>query len=375
MNQFLIDGDVLTISQNYLENDSFEIISSPSNYFFEWDNSPLATTLITNLLNENPKNVLLIDKKVYDLYFSKLDIDAEQLYIIDATEENKTVYTALEVISFLEKHAFTKGETLLVVGGGIIQDIGAFVGAAYKRGISWVYFPTTLLAMCDSCIGGKTGLNHNNAKNQVALFSAPTKIVLNPLFLNTLQESEIRSGLGEILKLLITGGEPVFKIYESLVHQGRVENITDLKTLILSSLYVKKAVIEKDEFEKNHRKSLNYGHTFGHALEVLANYKIPHGQAVALGIIIVNKISLDKGLLALELYNRIKTKALELLRIDDVKYIDTKNLLDVVRKDKKVKGSSVSLVLIENLGKTVFIKTEIEDKLLQEVNAILQEEF
>lgn len=372
---FKIDNTVFNLPSDYLQKENFTISSSPYDYFVQWDHALDPIDSILNALQTNPKNILLIDANVYKMYFSNIKIDPKQLFLINAIEENKTVYSALDLIRYLEENFFTKGELLLVVGGGIVQDIGAFVGAAYKRGIRWIYFPTTLLSMCDSGIGGKTGLNHNNAKNQVALFSAPEKVCINIQFIKTLRESDIRSGLGEILKLLIIGGEALFSQYEQLVKKGAIHNLDDLKILILTSLYIKKSVIEFDEFEKNHRKSLNYGHTFGHAVEILSNYKIPHGQAIGLGIIIVNKLSLDKGILSQNTYDRIKTKALELLDIEDLKQVDTQNLLDAVQKDKKVKGKELSLVLIEDLGNTIFLKIEIQKQLLSEVQKILSEEF
>lgn len=372
---FTIDGKEFYIPEDYQQHENFTVISVPKNYQVEWDNQEDPAQNIIRAMNENTKNFLLIDKSVAELYFDDLSFAEGRSMVIESIESIKNIYTALEIIEHLEKIEFTKADTLIVVGGGIIQDLGAFVAACFKRGINWVFYPTTLLAMCDSCIGGKTGLNHNSAKNQVALFSAPVKVVLNINFLKTLTASEIRSGLGEIYKLCIIGGETFFEIYEKLVVEGKVNNIADLKRLILAALYIKKAVIEEDEFEKSYRKSLNYGHTFGHAFEILADYKIPHGQAVALGAVIANKISLDQELIDQDFYQRLKKYAFELIDINIVKTIPTENLARIVKKDKKVLNTEVSLVLVRKPGNIVFVKMIVDESINTLVNKIITREF
>ncbi len=156
---FIIENKEFFIPKNYLTNTNFTVKSSPKNYELIIDkNEPIK--YIINLLEENNKNVLFIDKNVFSLYFSNLNLEGKNIYIFEAIEKNKDIEHALELISYLENICFTKAEKLIVVGGGIIEDIGAFVGATFKRGINWIFFPTTLLSMCDSCIGGKTGLNY-----------------------------------------------------------------------------------------------------------------------------------------------------------------------------------------------------------------------
>lgn len=372
---FTIDGKEFYVPEDYQQHENFTVMSIPKNYQVEWDNQEDPAQNIIRAMNENTKNFLLIDKSVAELYFEDLSFAEGRNMVIESIESIKNIYTALGIIEHLEKIEFTKADTLIVVGGGIIQDLGAFVAACFKRGINWVFYPTTLLAMCDSCIGGKTGLNHNSAKNQVALFSAPAKVVLNINFLKTLTASEIRSGLGEIYKLCIIGGETFFEIYEKLVVDGKVNNIADLKRLILAALYIKKAVIEEDEFEKSYRKSLNYGHTFGHAFEILGDYKIPHGQAVALGAVIANKISLDQELIDQDFYQRLKKCAFELIDINIVKTISMENLARIVKKDKKVLNTEVSLVLVRKPGNIVFVKMIVDESINTLVNKIITREF
>lgn len=372
---FKIEDKNFNIEDNFLNEDSFEVKSSPKNYNMVWDNTLNPANTIENLMAEDEGNILLIDSNVFNLYFKETNIPSERVYKLDATEDSKNVMSCLKVVEYLESKGFTKAETLVVVGGGIIQDTGAFVGACYKRGIKWVLFPTTLLSMCDSCIGGKTGINHNKAKNQIALFSAPTEVIINPNFIKTLDQREIKSGLGEILKLLLTGGAEMFEIYKKYVKNGQAINFESYKPLILGSLHVKKAVVEVDEFEFNYRKSMNYGHTLGHAIEVLSNYEIPHGQAVAVGVVIVDKISSDLDMLPESERLEIKKYAMELLNREIVSKIRVDELGDLLKKDKKTMGKTLTFALIKKLGEMIFYKQELNQSILNKIEKIIREEF
>ena len=371
---FTIENKDFFIPKDYLTNSNFIVKSSPKNYELVIDkNEPVK--YVMDLLEENNKNVLFIDKNVFSLYFSNINLKDKNIYMFEALEKNKDIEHALELISYLENIGFTKSEKLIVVGGGIVEDIGAFVGATFKRGINWIFFPTTLLSMCDSCIGGKTGLNYKGVKNQVALFSSPYKVVLNTNFIKTLNYNEIRSGLGEISKLCITGGKYFFDLYNSIVINGKIDSFEDYLKLILSALYVKKAVIEEDEFEFNYRKSLNYGHTLGHAIEVMSQYKIPHGQAVAIGTIIANELARIYGYFDREKCDYIKKRLLNIIDKEDLNNLNIDRTLELIKKDKKVQGNELTLVAIKELGNTIFIKINIDDKLFNNIKSILEKEF
>ncbi|HLB58241.1 MAG TPA: 3-dehydroquinate synthase family protein [Gammaproteobacteria bacterium] len=318
----------------------------------------------------------MMDERILELYGDQLQIESDRIFSAPATEHFKTLDGVTAILDFLHRHQFTKGETLVVVGGGIIQDAGAFVGACYKRGIRWVHFPTTLLSMCDSCIGGKTGINYRNAKNQIALFSAPSEVIINPHFLKTLPDSAIQSGLGEILKLCIMGGKEFLALYHRSVKKGRVIDWPAYKMLILSALSVKRAIVEEDEFELNHRRSLNYGHTLGHVIEALSNYEIPHGIAVVLGMIFANELSHRRGLLSRVEKDELNNLCQDLL--DDntrniLRNMKLETLLDVLRKDKKVESSHVSFVMLKTAGDIQFVKFLLDDALSKEVDTIIKE--
>lgn len=291
----------------------------------------------TKFLNKFYDNqVVLVDKKVRELY----GINHYQLIEIEAIEEHKTIDTVLDVCEQLINFKFDKGHTLVVIGGGIIQDIGAYVAKTFKRGIDWIYIPTTLLSQCDSCIGGKTALNFNGYKNQLGLFSSPNKVIIDTNFLTTLSSDHIFSGYGEIIKMFILGGLNFSPINSSLTKY------------IYHSLMIKKAIIEHDEFERHERKALNYGHSFGHAIEAASGYRISHGEAVLYGILIVSKMFKVSD----EIINLVE-KYVDLSRISHLK----DDIMHYLHEDKKVTNGVISLVVATEPWKTVFIDQTLDE--------------
>ena len=365
MTQFKIQDETFNVDENNLS-DSFIINSVPRDYQVTFDTCSIGDT-IKRLIHD--KDVLLIDKNVLELLPDDLFLDKSRILTIEATEEAKTIEGVLSVIDFLHKCKFTKGENLIVVGGGITQDIGSFVGSVYKRGIPWKFVPTTLLAQCDSCIGGKTGVNYRGAKNQLALFSAPHEIIINTNFLRTLEHQEIKSGLGEIMKVFVMGGQPFLDLYGRLVNGDKVDNFNDFKELIVASLHVKKAIVERDEFELDSRRSLNYGHTVGHALETMTNYRIPHGQAVAVGMKIVN----DMFGLKAEDVDRYISDLISNKEKQELKNIDYDKLGEVLRSDKKTIGNSATFIYLDSIGHVRFQKRSIDETLLSDIRKTVEE--
>ena len=365
MTQFKIESDTFDVDENDLA-DSFVVSSVPKDYRVTFDTCSIGETVNRLLCDED---VLLIDKNVLELLPDDICLDKSRIMAIEATEEAKTIEGVLSVIDFLHECKFTKGENLIVVGGGITQDIGSFVGSVYKRGIPWKFVPTTLLAQCDSCIGGKTGVNYRGAKNQLALFSAPHEIIINTDFLRTLEHQEIKSGLGEIMKVFVMGGQHFLDLYGKLVDGDKVNNFDDFKELIVASLHVKKAIVERDEFELDARRSLNYGHTVGHALETMTEYRIPHGQAVAVGMKIVNDMfGLEAGDVDKYISDLISEKEKEELR-----NIDYDRLGEVLRSDKKTIGNSATFIYLDSIGHVKFERWAIDDTLLNNIRKTVEE--
>ncbi len=355
MYDFYIDGEPLTIDNT--QHHIFNVCSSPKNYDVVIDKRDFSLAFEEEYKDGD---IILVDKNVSLLY----NIKVPDLYVVDAVEENKNIETVLGFVKFLNEKKFNKKNKILVIGGGITQDIGAFACSMFKRGVKWVLFPTTLLSMCDSCIGGKTGINFLNAKNQLGLFSSPDKVIINHNFLNTLDVGDLKSGLGEVLKLFALSSKADLEFYNRVVKGGIVEDAQNYPEIIKRSLLIKKAVIERDEFEFNIRKSLNYGHTIGHAIETLSCYQISHGQAVAVGMLIVNDLfNLNNKLL--------KSQCIDLITREKVKNVNLCELSDLIKKDKKTIGNMATFVVIREPGVTEFVPTLIDDSLILSIKRII----
>ena len=329
---------------------------------FDFDSNPV--DILKNIYKQG--DFLVFDKNVYDLYFKNFTeiVDKNYIMVQDANEDDKNIHTCLTLFDKMYKNGFTKKNRLLVIGGGIIQDLSSFTAAIFKRGINWIFLPTTLLSMSDSCIGSKMGINHNNAKNQIGLFYPPSEVIISYKFLETLDTREIRSGFGEIIKLYATGGRYFFDEYITYKNFDDMTPKEAIKCLYFS-LLIKKEIIEYDEFEFNVRKSLNYGHTFGHALEVLVDHKIPHGIAVAYGMLIINDYFEYKD-------ERFKEVCLDLIKGTQMNVeINSKMLKDLIKNDKKTSGNTIDLIYVEELGKTFFKKVEITDEFIDKITNLI----
>lgn len=297
---------------------------------------------------------IIIDDKVKSLYPDWFeDILVNYNYIgIDAAESQKSYQEVEPVINTLIERGFRKNHRLIAIGGGITQDVTAFIASILYRGVQWYFFPTTLLAQGDSCIGSKTSINFGKFKNQVGGFYPPNKIYVDPKFLNTLPFKELQSGLGEMAHYFVVAGEEDFDRYKRDYAQALVDKNV-LRGVIARSLEIKKSYIEIDEYDKNERQVFNYGHSFGHAIESLTNYGIPHGIAISVGMDMSNFVSMKKGYITSEL----RQNSRELFEkiwdgyADQVKRLDIDSYLVALSKDKKNKGPLLGLILNKGYGK------------------------
>lgn len=307
----------------------------------------------------------IIDRTVYGLYKDLLfsDIQEDKVYIVYAIEENKTINTALDICEKLTDLKSKRNTVIISIGGGIVQDITGFVSDILYRGIKWVFIPTTLLAACDSCIGGKTSLNYKKFKNLLGTFNPPDTIHIAPLFFETLSDSDFKSGLGEVVKFNVMYGIGGIKCLEKDIDALLKKDFETIIRYVESSLEFKKKFVEEDEFDKGERIKLNFGHTFGHAIESATEYKIPHGTAVAMGTVVANHISLCRNRLSENIFNRINDL---IVRIVDPGYAGEEyncdGILLAIRKDKKQIDDGIRAVLM------------YEDGVLDIVNDVAKEE-
>lgn len=314
---------------------------------------------------------VLLDERIRLFYPEPLaGLEAFPIHAIPATEQEKTMDGVGRFLDFLQRHGANKKSTVVAVGGGIIQDIATFAAHVYYRGVAWEYYPTTLLGMADSCIGAKCGINLGLFKNQIGVFHSPRKVCICSGFLSTLSGSDILSGYGEILKLLLTGPRAQFEEFRRAVEAEGLAQ-APLPLLIRQSLAVKKSVIEQDEYETDLRRILNYGHTFGHSLEAMTRHAVPHGQAVAWGVDLANYVSMRRGLLGRDDFESIHGLIRKHFHARLASGCSAHELLEGMKRDKKASSGSVSLILLRHPGRLEIVPTLLDGRLEAEVQDYL----
>lgn len=291
----------------------------------------------------------LIDANVARLYAIELAdvLKHPHAVVIEATEENKSIERVIPVIEQLVANKARRDHILVAIGGGIIQDITCFIASTLLRGMTWKFVPTTLLAQADSCIGSKSSINLGATKNILGTFNPPAEIFVCSAFLDTLEQKDILSGIGEILKVHAIEGRAAFdqiaNDYDRLLTDRSV-----LLRYIGNALHIKQKFIEVDEFDRGIRNIFNYGHSFGHAIESATDFGVPHGIAVTIGMDMANNIAAQRNLLPEGHYQRMHGVLQKNYAAYSSTKIDRDVLIAALMKDKK--NTATKLVLIFPLG-------------------------
>ena len=292
----------------------------------------------------------VVDQRIKD----QIELSDERSVIIAASESMKTLGTVEDVMVELSAKGMSKNNDLVVIGGGYVQDIGTLVASLYMRGVKWIYAPTTLASMGDSCIGGKSSINAGDVKNLVGNFYPPKEVLIDPSFVNTLPRLEIIAGISEIIKICFARSFDTFSVCEQLITQwqndGDQQTITEVIQL---SIISKQYFVEKDEFDVGIRKLLNFGHSFGHALESASDYKIPHGVAVLIGMIAASqhpfsKTSKESQILIEKSLALSKTVREEI--VNEISKVNYEKFSQALAKDKKNSKSDLVLILPKGSG-------------------------
>lgn len=303
---------------------------------------------LDKLLRTKKDTLLITDTNVHDLYLTSYP---HRKIVIPAGEEQKTLATVEEILSYMARERLKRDSLVLALGGGVIGDIAGFCASIYMRGISYYQIPTTLIAQCDSCLGGKTGVNLPLGKNLVGTFYHPKQIWICPFVLTTLPRRERISGLGEMVKYGI--------ILDSVFLHYLIENLPSLIDLhlpciekaVLRCLELKSFIVSKDTVETGLRKTLNFGHSIGHALESATSYLVfRHGEAVILGMRMEARLACSLNLLKKEEYQVIN-ELLAKLPVPKVKGLDLSLVREALHQDKKNQGETLSFFLPTGLGK------------------------
>ncbi|MAE43219.1 3-dehydroquinate synthase [Candidatus Woesearchaeota archaeon] len=302
----------------------------------------------------NKKIVVITDETVSKLYkenfFNKLDAFNPYVIILPFGEKIKTRETKNKIEDTLMEKKYGRDSLIIAIGGGVIGDLAGFVAATFNRGIPIMHIPTTLLAMIDSSIGGKTGVNTRYGKNLIGSVLQPSAVFADLNFLRTLPDEEFLSGLAEVIKIAITSDKELFSIIENDYEKILAKDEGVLLKIIKRSIELKKEVVEKDETESGLRQTLNFGHTIGHALEAHFNYKIKHGFCVSIGIAAELKISALCGILQAD-EQRI-VSLLDKLKLPTKinKDINADKLIGYMVSDKKTLNEKPHFVLIKDIG-------------------------
>lgn len=335
---------------------NFKVMSSIREYeviFGNW-HELLSGTL-------NAQDVLIVDENVSIFYPQILSL-TDRVVLVNPNESSKEYSSIGRFMDDLLARGVDRRGRLIAIGGGITQDMVSFAASILLRGIPWVFVPTNLLAQCDSCIGSKTSVNLGNYKNQLGGFYPPEKIFIDPGFCLTLPKLDLYSGFGEMMHyFLIDGAVPISEIHDDL--NKAEESLVSLGDVIFRSLMIKKAMIEVDEFDKGPRVIFNYGHTFGHAIESVTKFKVPHGIAVAYGIDLANLISVELGFANAQFRNDTRGILQKIWQICSLESFDISIYIAALKRDKKNINGQFKPILTSGLGQMFQHSMSFDSKL------------
>jgi 3-dehydroquinate synthase len=328
---------------------------------------------LNNYINKSnfSKIFVLVDtnthKHCLSTFLAKLKTSQNiEIIEIEAGEINKTIDTCVGVWNALSDLDGDRKSLLINLGGGVVTDLGGFVASCYKRGINFINAPTSLLAMVDASIGGKTGVDLGTVKNQIGVINCGDMVLVDTKFLETLPQNEMRSGLAEMLKHGLIQDEAYWHKMSDLSKF----TLEDLDKLIYESIIIKKNVVTEDPNENGLRKTLNYGHTLGHAIEsyCLSNDKketLLHGEAIAIGMVLATYISHKKCGFPYEKLENIKASIRKIYGLVELTKDDYLAIIELLKFDKKNTHGNINFVLLEDIGKSK-IDCKVENALIME---------
>ncbi|MGK0366375.1 MAG: 3-dehydroquinate synthase [Saprospiraceae bacterium] len=285
---------------------------------------------------------------------------------IPSGELNKNIQTCTQIWTQMMENNADRHSLTINLGGGVIGDMGGFCASTFKRGMDFLQMPTTLLSQVDASIGGKLGVDFNHIKNSVGVFNNPQMVLIDPQFLTTLSQREIRSGFGEIIKHSLVADKSQWDTLLKIEDLSKV----DWTDYLVPSLKIKQTIVEEDPFEKGIRKALNFGHTIGHAIESMAletDNPLLHGEAIAAGMICESYLSCQKVGLRQEEFEKIKTFITRIYQPREISEKDFPELIRLMSKDKKNEGFAINFTLLTGIGSCKINETataaEIEESM------------
>ena len=319
-----------------------------------------------------PKLVIITNPVVRGLYgdalrqgLTKNGFSVAVLEVADG-EEQKTLETAGWLYTELDNIYAERQTPILALGGGVIGDLAGFVAATYMRGVPLVHIPTTLLAQVDSSIGGKVAVNHGRLKNNIGVFYQPRLVISDIGTLKTLPAKEFANGLAEVIKSAVIGDREFFGFLEANLDRIKAREEKVLEKIVFRSARIKAEVVAKDETDLNLRNILNLGHTVGHAIETVSDFRIEHGAAVAMGMLAAADISNRLGILEQGELDRLRKLIYGTGLPTEISSRRAKEIIQAMRHDKKIKGGQLRFVLPRAIG-DVFVTDEVDISLAEQV--------
>ena len=318
---------------------------------------------------EGQKAVIISDSNVWPIYGDRVEAQLNHSgfhafhYMFQAGEKSKNAQTYLDVAEYLSTLHFSRSDMLVALGGGVVGDLTGFLAATYLRGVSYIQIPTSLLAMVDSSVGGKTAIDLNAGKNLIGSFYQPDMVICDTAALSTLPPDIFRDGCAEVIKYGILYDETLFS------HLEKNGLNFDAEYTISRCVDLKRNVVTADEFDRGERQKLNLGHTIGHGIEAKSNFQITHGQAVAMGTFLIARCSQMMGICAKDTVNRIESILKTFGFSLEILY-SFEEILPYILSDKKRNSSVINLILPEYIG-----KCNIEPVSIENITTIIQAGF
>ena len=322
---------------------------------------------LLELSNLNGKLLIITDENIYKIYGSKFFKYFHEyeyaLHVVKPGEENKNIEEAKIIYEKMIARNLDRNTLIVALGGGMVGDLAGFVSATYMRGIKYIQIPTTLLAQVDSSVGGKVAVNFGGYKNLIGSFYQPDMVLMDTNFLKTLSREEFISGVGEIIKYGFIQDYILLEYIEDNISDMTNYNNTVIEKIILSSVKIKKNIVEIDENESSTRMLLNFGHTIGHGIESLNEFKkYKHGISVMIGMFYESKLAFNRGLISREFMNEIEKIISKFIDIPIFTNSEINEILEKLKKDKKNKNGRPVVILPQGKGKVkVFYDVEYSD--------------
>ncbi len=316
----------------------------------------------------NRRAFVITDSNLFSFYKDFLKNLSQHIFVFEAGEESKNINTLMRIYDFLIDKSADRHSLILAFGGGVVGDTAGFAAATYMRGAKLIQLPTSLLAMVDSSVGGKTGINYGGYKNIIGSFYQPEAVFVDVAFLKTLPEREYLSAFAEVVKYGMIRDKKLFEFLENSVDALKNRDLESLRFVVERSIKNKAEIVAEDEKEKNIRALLNFGHTFAHAIESITNYKrYLHGEAVSIGMVMASRLAEKLGYMRSEDTKRLKNLLLSFglpIKVDFS--INPEQIYEIMLKDKKNRDGVLRFVLTMGIGNSI-ITDSIEREVVEEV--------